>query len=390
VLAAISLAFAAAGNLVCLTLGACLLLAPFCWSRGSGSLRRAALIGPLAVGVFALLVGPDYLLGFERAFGPTGLDDSSTPQRMLEQFDPLLLDPRLVTPVWALAGLAAALLALGLRLRRGSTSRERARVRVLVPVIYAYVVPAAFLGVAAVLLGSGYPTGLINHHWELVFTAMLMGLALAHLVASLERLRPTSGRLRWAWVVPAALTLAALLLAAHAREGWRMATGEWVLERELVALERSFASLPEHDLLVVAPQVLAPLTDAPSQWDPLEVVFPVGIYEHVMRERGLEPALVVSLDRLPPTRPGERILLYVGSSLRSFQPHEIAAQVVPDQLERPELARLRDDWALEPVHEVSRMQFMIRTEQHEAISQRLAADRMTEIELGFHWMHPHD
>ena len=162
-----------------------------------------------------------------------------------------------------------------------------------------------------------------------------------------------------------------------------MATGENVLERELVALEQSFAVLPEHDLLVVAPRILAPLTDAPSQWDPLEVVFPVGAYEHAMRERGLEPALVVSVDGLPEPRPGARILLYIGSNLRSFQPHEIAAGVVPDGLERPDVVRLRDAWTMEVVHE-----FVIRTEQHEAMSQRLAADRMAEIELGFYWLHP--
>jgi hypothetical protein len=384
VLAAISLAFAAAGNVVCLTLGAGLLLAPACWSRATSlrsALRRGAWIGPLAVAAFALVAAPDYLYGVERAFGLTGVGDLLTLNRITHDFNPLLLDPGLVTPVWALAGLAA--LAVAVRVRRTDSSGPTSRWRVLAPLAWAYVIPAAVLGVAAGdVIGSGYPVGFINHHWELVFTAIAVGLALAHLVDSLARLRPT---VAWAVLVPAVATAAALLLAPLAREGWRMATGERVLERELIALEQSFASLPEHDLLVVAPRVLEPLTDAPTQWDPLEVVFPVGCYEHAMRERGLEPALVVSIEQLQSMRAEGRILLYVGSSLRSFQPHEIAAGVVPDQLERPILARLRDQWALEVVHE-----FVIGTEQHEMISQRLAADRMAEIELGFYWLRRHE
>jgi hypothetical protein len=376
VLAAMSLAFAAAGNVVCLTLGACLVLGPLCWAR-AGALWRTVWIGPIAVGVFALLVAPDVVQGYERAFGPTGIDDSLTVERMIEDFNPLLLDWRIVTPVWALACIGVVTLAVARRVRRGAARTPGARgraLRLLAPIAYAYLVPAAYLGVAAhEVVGSGYPSGFINHHWELVFTAIAVGLALGWLM----------GLHRRAWLVPAGLTVLALLLAPLAREGWRMALGENVLERELVALERSFAVLPEHDVLVVAPRVLAPLTDAPSQWDPLEVVFPVGAYEYAMRERGLEPALVVSLDRLPERRPGERILLYVGSSLRSFQPHELAAGVVPDGLERPDVVRLRDQWTMEVVHE-----FAIRTEQHEAMSQRLAADRRGEIELGFYWLRP--
>ena len=383
VLAAIGLAFAAAGNFVCLTLGVCVVIGPLCWSRGerSAALRRAATVGPLALAVFALLVAPDYREGFSRAFEQQGVDGSVTATRMLEDFNPLLLDAQLVTPVWAIACVLALVLAVGLRLRSPATSRSSmGALRVLAPLACAYLLPAAFLGLAAgELVGSSYPSGFINHHWELVFTAIFVGLALASLVRSLERLRPWSDR--WVWLVPTVLSAAALLLAARAREGWRMATGARVLERELIALDHSFASLPEHDLLVVAPRVLPPMTDAPTQWDPLEVVFPVGFYEHALRERGLEPGLVVSLDRLPTTQPGERILLYVGSSLRSFQPHEIAAGVVPDSLERPELSRLRHGWALEPVHE-----FAIPTEQHEAISLRLGADRRESIELGFYWM----
>lgn len=395
VLAALCLAFAAAGNHVCLTLGAGLVLAPVCWSRAwdqscwADAIRRAAWIGPPAVAGFALLVAADYVRGAARAFGPDGLDRSVTPIAMARELNLLLLDPQLVTPVWMLASAAALLLGFWSHTRGGPPVSSRSAIRalrLLAPLAYACLVPAAFLGIAASdVIGSGYPSGFLNHHWELVFTAVAVGLGLAYLASSLERLRPSKGRVRWTWVVPTTLTAAALLLAPCAREGWRMATGELVVERELIALERSFAALPEHDRLVVAPRILEPLADVPRQWDLLEVVFPVGFYEHSLRERGLEPGLVVSFDRLPPPQPGERVLLYIGSSLRSFQPHEIAAQLVPDELERPVVARLRDDWILELVHE-----FALQTAQHEAASQRLGADRVAEIELGYYWMRPHE
>jgi hypothetical protein len=390
VVAASCLAFAAASNLVCLTLGASLVLAPACWSRAdsraswASALRRAAWIGPPAIATFALLVGSDYVTGFARAFGSHGLDDRTTPSEMLERFNALLLDPRIVTPVWALAVALGVALAWWVRRRDGSRASQASRL--LAPIVYAYLVPAAFLGISAgELIGSSYPTGFLNHHWELAFSAIAVGLALAYSTAALERLRPSSGWLRWGWLVPGSLTLAALLLAPLAREGWRMATGEHVVERELLALERSFAALPEHDLLVVAPRVLEPLTDAPTEWDPLEVVFPIGFYEYALRERGLEPGAVVEFDPDRPPQLGDRTLLYVGSGLRSFQPHEIEHRAVPDQLERPILARLRDTWALEPV-----LEFQLRTEQHAAASQRLGADRVAEIELGFYWMAQRD
>jgi hypothetical protein len=135
--------------------------------------------------------------------------------------------------------------------------------------------------------------------------------------------------------------------------------------------------------LIVPPQVLEPTTDAPTQWDPLEVVFPKGFYNAAMLARGLEPAPLVELDKLHEPRPGARILFYVGSSLRSFQPHEIAAGAVPDDLDRPVLRAVHDAWEFEPAYE-----FVIQTQQHPEISQRLGADRVSEIRLGFYWLRP--
>jgi hypothetical protein len=259
----------------------------------------------------------------------------------------------------------------------------------LVPLLYAWVIPCAFLGISAgEIIGSGYPVGFINHHWDLWLTALAAGLGTAFIVALLDRhplqgLIPTS--LSWSLALPSALVLLAALWGPRLDEGWKMATGERVLERELVALEAAFEQLPEHDLLIVAPQVLEPTTDAPTQWDPLEVLFPKGFYNAAMRARGLEPAQIVELDKLPEPRPGPRVLLYVGSSLRSFQPHEIAAGAVPDDLDRPVLRAMHDAWEFEPVYE-----FVLETQQHPEISQRLGADRASEIGLGFYRLRPRD
>jgi hypothetical protein len=102
-----------------------------------------------------------------------------------------------------------------------------------------------------------------------------------------------------------------------------------------------------------------------------------------MVQRGIPSAPIVEADRFleREPRPGERVLLYLGVTLRSFLKSEIAADVVPPDLERPALARLRSRYRLEPVHE-----FQIETAQHPAISMRLAADRTPSVKLGFYWL----
>ncbi|PRP93079.1 hypothetical protein ENSA5_45710 [Enhygromyxa salina] len=398
IVAATCLAVACGGNFVLLTLGVGLGLGPLCWTRAwagetswRAALLRLVIVGVPALGMFALVATQDYFAGYARAFAESGLDDSVRVGAMIRELNPLLLDRRISALVWA------GPLVLALAWLWPSAGARRAwldPLRTLLPLVYLWLVPAAFLGLAAAeVVGSGYPVGFINHHWELCFTALGAGLGVAWLVAELERRRPLDqllgGRapawLSWSRAVPSALALLALGLGPRADEGWRFATGERVLERELVALEAAFAELPEHDVLIVPPRVLEPTTDAPSQWDPLEVVFPAGFYAHAMRERGLEPARVVSLDRMTELelRPGARVLLYLGSSLRSYQPHEIEAGAVDDGLERPPLLRVHDDWEFERARE-----FVVATAQHEAISQRLGADRQAEVELGFFWLRP--
>lgn len=395
--AAICLALACGGNYVLLTLGACLGLAPMCWTpawreRASGRaaivrIVRIVLIGLPAFGLFAALVTTDYVTGYLRAFSDTGLHGTVSWFDIRRNFRPILLDARVSAPVW-IVPMFAALAWLWPRPAAPGFARDFLAPLRLVPLVYAWAIPCAFLGISAgEIIGSGYPVGFINHHWDLWWTALAAGLGTAFLVMLLDRWPLPEGRipkwLRWSVVLPSALVLIAALWGPRLDEGWKMATGERVLERELLALEQAFEQLPEHDLLIVPPQVLEPTTDAPTQWDPLEVLFPKGFYNAAMRARGLEPAKIVELDKLPEPRPGARILLYVGSSLRSFQPHEIAAGAVPEDLDRPVLRAMHDAWEFEPAYE-----FVIETDQHPQISQRLGADRAHEIRLGFYWLRP--
>jgi hypothetical protein len=383
--AAIYLALACGGNYVLLTLGACLGLAPACWTpawRGPGgraAIVRLLLVGLPAFGLFAAIASTDYITGYLRAFSDKGLHGTVSWFDIRRNFVPLLFDRRVSAPVWILPSIIA-LAWLWPRPSAPGGARDWLAPLRLVPLLYAWAIPCAFLGISAGdIIGSSYPVGFINHHWELWLTALAAGLGTAFIVALLDRWP----LMTWSRVLPGALVLVAALWGPRVDEGWRMATGERVLERELVALEAAFEQLPEHDLLVVAPQVLEPTTDAPSQWDPLEVLFPKGFYDAAMRARGLEPAPILELDKLPEPRPGARILLYVGSSLRSFQPHEIEAGAVPDDLDRPVLRSMHDAWEFEPVYE-----FVIETQQHPEISQRLGADRVSEIRLGFYWLRP--
>ena len=395
-LATLALGFASASNLVCLSLAPLFVLAPACWSAAvephawRRKLGRGLAGLALALGVLVILVGPDYMAGFARGSRADGLAEFLDDRHaVLAGLRPLIAYPSLVTPIWALAGVGGVTMAVLSRVRSRAWRALGRGGLILLPLAYAYLAPAVVLGVAAgELVGSGYPVGFINHHYLLILSAIAVGLGLAGMVAAVERRWPDADApswRRWSVALPSGATIAALALASTAGEGWRMATGERVLERELVALERSYASLPEHDLLVLAPRSLPRLIDTQPRWDPIEVVFPVGFYAAAMREDGREPAAVVPLDRIPAPVPEQRILFYVGSSLRSFQPDEIAAGVVPDELERPELTRLREVWIVEPA-----LEFELETTQHEAISLRLGADRAAKVELGFYWLRPRD
>lgn len=386
------LALAVGGNFVLLTLGPALVLAPLCWAwprqlARDHAVAIATATAIAATAIFALLAGVDYQAGLERVAGE-GIAARWSWHGFVRGLPPLVLEPEVGTLAWAIPTLAALAWATPL------AGRERVwlGLRVLAPLAWLAVVPSLFLLVAAgELIGSGYPVGFINHHWELWWSALAAGLGLAWIAASLDQrwplpapaTWPTIARetLRWPIVLPLALALAAVVRNPRAEQGWTMATGSRLVERELLALDQAFTRLPAHDVLVIPPRLLEPMTDAPTQWDRIEVNFPVRAYRAAMRARALEPAEVVTLDRFEPDAYADeaRVLVYVGTSLRSFQPHEIEAGAVPEALERVELTHLRQTHDLLVVDE-----FSLRGEQHPAISLRLAGDRTPELELGFY------
>lgn len=131
---------------------------------------------------------------------------------------------------------------------------------------------------------------------------------------------------------------------------------------------------------------MAPLPGVEQLGDPLGAEFPKEAYRSAIVRRGHEPGQIVGsreADNTPPE--SGRVLIDVGSALRSFSPMEVTAGAVPDSLERPELARLRDDYTFEPL-----LTREIATAQHPAISLRLRADWVPAIELGFYWLRPRD
>lgn len=401
-LGALALVLASGGNFVLLILGACHGLAPLAWAGAwelegearTRSWRRLVLAALPSLAVVAWLSYANLSAGLERTAGE-GVSDRLSLAWGLVHGDTLLVDARLGMRAWLPAFACVLAWIVPWKSWRG--------LRLFAPLLYLWLVPAAFLVAAAgEVIGSGYPVGFINHHWELSFSALAVGLGMAWLVQALEQRWPQlaglgadEGRapswarplLRWSRVVPLALAVLALRGGTRAQEAWTLATGSRVVERELVALERAFAELPPHELLILGPQLAEPiLEDAQVNVDPLEVNFPLHIYAQTMRARGLEPARIVRLDRIDPGLLARLdqldALIYVGSGLRSFQPHEIEAGAVPDSLERPELERLRETHALESV-----LEFGVESEQHEAISLRLGADRLGELELGFYRLH---
>jgi hypothetical protein len=385
--AALALACACGGNVVLLTLAPLALLAPLCWTRqgfGRPALARAGAIALPSLALLGLVIASDVRYGLRRASESLG-GEPLDPLRVVHDFNVLVLDPGITALPWLpLAACSLAWLSARTRAIAGLHASVHP-LRLLAPLAWAWAVPHLYLCRAAGdLVGLGYPVGFINHHWELVLSSLGVALGTAWLLGVAAARRPAARQGVLASLVTATLALA-LVLAPLAREGWTMARGVLVVERELAALQTHLPALPEHDRLVVAPRVLEPLDGVERLGDAIEVVFPLHAYAEAMRAQGRTPAPVDDFAGLAraPLGPDERVLVYVGTSLRSFQPQEIAADRVPGSLERPPLAALREHYELAPA-----LTFELAVDQHEAVTMRLAADRLPSVELGFYWLRP--
>ena len=358
-------AIALGSNLVFLALIPLLVIAPLCWSAGGRKLAPAAVVAVLGSLAFAV---PDVAAALRAVFvdraGVFGEHDGAGAFfALLGNLRFYFADPT-ITPAPFVVLAVCGLLAL------------RGRWRRYAPVLYglAAIQPVLSRWGGADPLNLSYPVSFINQFPSYYFLAIGAGLGvewLRGLVAQRFRARLT-----------AALAAASLGFVPLCEVGLDLLTGERVLERELRALSRAFEELPEHDVLVVPPVIQRPIGDLPTDGDPIEAFFPIGEYRYVLARRGMPKTTVLQSTDFHPEGSTARTLLYVGSTFLSFGPTEIRAGVVGDG-ERPELARLRRELALEPA-----LTFPIATEQHPAISMRLDADRSATAELGFYWMRP--
>ncbi len=283
----------------------------------------------------------------------------------------LLLQPAYTPPIIALT------LLLGLWLLATSARPRRAAL----PLLYAVWVVEWALSNDVPGLEIGYPTRFLNGHASFFLFGPVIGLGAERLVHWLRDALPQ--RLGLA-VTLVALALVAVSFAAAATESWRLLREPRILGTELVAIAKATPQLPRHTVLLIPPTRHAAPSGVSWPQDPIEAQFPVGDYRYASRMAGRVPARVVRLNDWTPQsyRPGET-LLYLGSTLRTFDQEEIRRGRVPETLQRPELAALLQRWRLEPVRT-----FSVATAQHPLARMRLAADRVPTVELGFYRLTP--
>lgn len=372
--AALALSLCILRNVAYFSLLPIFLMAPLCWQRGGElpPLRVVAVAGVAG----AILVGP-YLAS---AIASTMTEAQQNPIAMRALADPiaaaaslwrgsLWLDPRFTPAALVVASAAAACVVF-------LVSDYR---RMLLPVIFAYAATESLLSLAGDpnWVATAYPSRPLLGFPGLQFLSFLTACGLAWIG---ER------HLRWRRQVFAILVLAIATSLPFSGEAFQLATQSRVLGRELVSLSRAFESIPEHDLLVIAPATLPRLAGSNESGDPVEAFFPIGEYRYVLEQRGLRRAPVIFADDFVRQVEsgrfvlGERkVLFYLGSTLHSFLRDEITAGAVPENLERPLLMQMRQQFAFDPVH-----QFTIDTEQHPGIAMRLAADRRPTDTLGYY------
>ncbi len=248
------------------------------------------------------------------------------------------------------------------------------RPRQLGALLYATLVLELTLSPISVGLDD-YPTRFLHGFTSLCVNALCAALGLELVRRAVAR---RSARLAPHVTVAAIAVIA--LTAPLSTESWRFLLEPRPLAEEAAQISAALDRLPPHDVLAIAPAVMDPVATGGAN-DPIELHYPRAEHGEVMRRRfGAAPritAIPALLEAPPP--PSSEILVYVGSPLVSWQPHEIAARVVPPDLARPELARLRAAYQLIPLHT-----FELDTRDHPAARTRIGAGRAARVELGFY------
>ena len=350
-------------NVSFLALAPLALVAPWLWARRP---PRARILAPLAL--LALFVAPYAWMSVHRLGGAA----ASMPwaQKLVSlPLNLIYLDPRL-TPLPL-----SLLFLLGLVVALRSWRR-------CLPLLLAF-------GLTEVLLGSlqdldtGYPVRLIHGTTSLYFSAWLTAAGAVSLAHWLREHRQVAGRTFFGGLV--AVTL---LASAFNHEARAFAVGPRVLGPERRAFSHALDRLPDHDLLVVPPSIMRPIAGLSWDGDPLEARYPWGEYRAARQARGLAVPPIVSLpDYLarPDDFRGQSALLYVGASLRSFAPAEVAAGYARPPYARPVLCELLATHRLEPA-----ATFALPTANHPFSLVRLLGDARPTATLGFYWIRPRD
>ncbi|MFK7989607.1 MAG: hypothetical protein AB8I08_26555 [Sandaracinaceae bacterium] len=353
------------GSRLVLVLTPLVFLAPWAWRSFPRRPLPLALVA-LVAGLAPLLscAPPVYEVLTSDAYGAQSrFGDPLGSLHLLEDFAGGVVGPRFTSVLFMPLVLMAAI--------------SRRRLRALLPLVYAFAaLRGATLSVVYPLTWeTGYPDAYLKHFPQLFFAAPLFGIGAFVVVRYLGRFAP-----RLAPALAAVALVASVWAAPDAR---RLLFAHRVMERELIELTAAFETLPPHDLVVYAPLVPPPTGMSPDG-DPLEMHFPTGPYREALTARGQQPGVVVRLESLASSEASDqRILLYVGSTLRSFYSAEIEAGLVPHNFEREELRALRDRYTLEPVH-----LFSVPTQSMGGIDRPLAAGRVPTVELGFYRLTP--
>ncbi len=359
VAAAIFLGLAAASNWAVLPWAAIFVVAPIAWpGQPTAGRRRRVVVGVVAALFLGALLVPAAQIAWANMAQMGGVGRSPTGLLQLLTLFPGQI-PIPVSLLWALG------LVVSLRSPRA-----------FAPVWLAYF-GVEWVLAAQVPLESGYPTRFVHGFVSLYFIALFAALGAAHLTRSLSG-RASPRRLS------AVLAVVIAASVPTATDAWRFLTEDRVLDREIRALTAAFDELPPHGTLVLAPPLMPLVGPREVTGEPVEVHFPLEAYAASMRAREGVVPLVLHLDDLVEGRavPEGDTLLYVGSALRSWTHWEIDGEVVPGEtFNRPMLVRADATWPRTPA-----LTFHVATEQNPLVFQRLGADRVAEVELGFYWL----
>ncbi len=362
VAASVFFSLAVASSLAMLAVLPLVLIAPLVWRLRRKS-RRGVVLFVLALAIVAAFIGP---------YAREAVLDALYAQTTLVRAPSEQIQVAFANAIYAVPSLTPVPLALMALLGLAWTFSS--------PRVFAPFVLAAFS--TELLLGPldpwdfEFPVRLLHGQLSLFFAGAFAAWGAVALRDFVRRKWRDAARfvlpaLGVAIVATLPLSHDALFLLSHAQSH----------TLEARRLSEALPRLPPHDTLVVGPVRAERISDVDFSGDPIELVFPLGEHAAVSAERGYFPR-VITIDEALVHPPEGVTLFYLGLSLVSWDPHEIAVGVVSEDLERPPLHRLRERFVLEPLET-----FEVPNVEHPSTLARPYADRERSHTLGFYRLH---